>query len=90
MAALRSGLAAIARDPDHPLRRRLSGAARDLARRLGSLLAAADAARLRFSSVSTAPGAAAALVPLNPVSLARLLLPGPAAILPTSKTESVA
>jgi flagellar biosynthesis protein FlhF len=62
----------------------------DLARRLGSLLAAADAARLRFSSVSTAPGAAAALVPLNPVSLARLLLPGPAAILPTSKTESVA
>ena len=62
----------------------------DLARRLGSLLAAADAARLRFSSVSTAPGAAAALVPLNPVSLSRLLLPGPAAILPTSKTESVA
>jgi len=47
----------------------------DAARRLGSLLAAADAGRLRFANVSTDPHVAKGLSALNPVSLARLLLP---------------
>lgn len=47
----------------------------DMARRLGSILAAADAARIRFSDVSITPQVADGLSPLNPVSLARLIMP---------------
>jgi flagellar biosynthesis protein FlhF len=47
----------------------------DAARRLGSILAAADAAKLSFANVSITPHVAQGLSPINPVSLARLILP---------------
>lgn len=47
----------------------------DMARRLGSILAAADAARLKFCDVSINPNVADGLSPINPVSLARLIMP---------------
>ena len=47
----------------------------DAARRLGSVLVAADVARLKFCDLSMTPHVADGLRPLNPVSLARLLLP---------------
>ncbi len=47
----------------------------DMARRLGSILAAADAARMRFSDVSITPHVADGLSPINPLSLARLIMP---------------
>jgi flagellar biosynthesis protein FlhF len=47
----------------------------DAARRFGSLLAAADAASLGFSEVGIGPHIADGLAPINPVSLARLLMP---------------
>lgn len=47
----------------------------DMVRRLGSVLAAADAADLAFSDVSPSPTIVNGLRPVNPVSLARLLLP---------------
>lgn len=47
----------------------------DMVRRLGSVLAAADAAGLAFSDVSPSPTIVNGLRPINPVSLARLLLP---------------
>ncbi len=49
----------------------------DVARRFGSVLAAADAAGLSFSDVSVTPFVGQGLHPLNPVSLARLLLRDP-------------
>lgn len=63
----------------------------DMARRFGSLLAAADAGRLKFSNVSAAPAIGKGLTALNPVSLARLLLPEPPAISePSRATPSAA
>lgn len=47
----------------------------DAARRLGSILAAADAAHMSFAHVSVTPHVANGLAPINPVSLARLILP---------------
>ncbi|MGH6948174.1 MAG: GTP-binding protein [Kiloniellales bacterium] len=47
----------------------------DLTRRLGSVLAAAEAGGLAFAAIGTAPTIADGLLPINPVSLARLLLP---------------
>ncbi len=47
----------------------------DLARRFGSLLAAAHASRLALSDVSVSPNIGDGLRSLNPVGLARLLLP---------------
>jgi len=47
----------------------------DMARRVGGVLAAADAARLAFSEVSITPHIADSLSPINPVSLARLIMP---------------
>lgn len=47
----------------------------DMVRRLGSILTAADASGLPFCDVSVTPDIAAGLRPINPVSLARLLLP---------------
>ena len=47
----------------------------DAARRLGSVLVAADTAKLKFCDLSVTPHVAEGLTPINPVSLARLLLP---------------
>ena len=47
----------------------------DMTRRLGSILAAADAGRLSLSDVSITPGVAEGINPINPVSLARLIMP---------------
>jgi flagellar biosynthesis protein FlhF len=47
----------------------------DLARRLGGLLSAAQAGRLAFAEVSVTPRIAEGLTPINPIALARLLLP---------------
>lgn len=47
----------------------------DAARRLGSVLAAADAGDLAFAEVSVAPQVASGLALINPMSLARLMLP---------------
>lgn len=55
--------------------RRMIATRLDIARRLGSVLAAADAGRLAFAEVGIGSGVADGLAPLNPVSLARLLLP---------------
>ena len=47
----------------------------DLSRRLGAILAAGDAGNLAFSDVSVTPHVADGLTPINPVSLARLIMP---------------
>lgn len=47
----------------------------DIARRLGSILAAADSAKLIFANAGTGANVAKDLTPLNAVSLARFLLP---------------
>ena len=47
----------------------------DLARRLGFMFSAAKAGEMRFSHVSTSAGVAEGFVQINPMSLARLLLP---------------
>lgn len=54
---------------------RLIASKLDLARRLGGLLSAAEAGGLAFAAVGTAPTIADGLLSINPVSLARLLLP---------------
>lgn len=50
----------------------------DTARRLGGLLAAADAADLHLADVGTGPHLADGLAPLNPLAFARLLAAAPA------------
>jgi flagellar biosynthesis protein FlhF len=47
----------------------------DMVRRVGSILAAADAARLKFCDVSITPYVADGLSPINALSLARLIMP---------------
>jgi flagellar biosynthesis protein FlhF len=47
----------------------------DIVRRLGSVIAAAEATGLCLADVGIGPQVADSLVPINPVSLARLLLP---------------
>lgn len=47
----------------------------DMTRRLGAVLAAADAAQFMFCDVSINPHIANGLCPINPVSMARLLVP---------------
>ncbi|MDG2243660.1 MAG: GTP-binding protein [Rhodospirillaceae bacterium] len=47
----------------------------DMTRRLGSILAAADAGQLMFSEVSLNPHVANGLRAINPVSMARMILP---------------
>jgi flagellar biosynthesis protein FlhF len=49
----------------------------DTARRLGGLLTAAEAGKFAFAEVGTTSHVAEGLAPLNPVSLARLLLGAP-------------
>lgn len=57
---------------------RIVGTRLDIARRLGGILSATQAGNLALMAVSTSPNIGDALLPINPVSLARLLLPGPA------------
>lgn len=47
----------------------------DMARRLGGILAAADQGQLMFSEVTISPHVANGLVPINALSLAKLILP---------------
>ncbi len=56
---------------------RLLCARLDTARRLGGLVAGADAGRLAFSDAGTTASIAQGLAPLNPVGVARLLLREP-------------
>ncbi|HYC13841.1 MAG TPA: AAA family ATPase [Stellaceae bacterium] len=53
---------------------RMTATRLDLTSRLGSLLAAADAAKLAFAEAGTAPEIADGLLPLDPLLLARRLL----------------
>jgi flagellar biosynthesis protein FlhF len=55
--------------------RRLLATRLDIARRLGGLLSAAEVPGASFTEVSINPHVADGLSPINPVSLARLLLP---------------
>ncbi len=50
----------------------------DASRRLGGVLSAADAGRLALVAVGVSPSIGDGLAPINPVSLARLILPGAA------------
>ena len=59
----------------------------DMVHRLGSLLAAAHANEFSFCDAGLSPDVAEGLVPLNPVALARLLLPRSAAAGETSSLE---
>jgi len=59
--------------------RRLLATRLDMVHRLGSLLAAADLAGLGFSEVGVSASIADGLVALNPLKLARLILPDPVA-----------
>jgi flagellar biosynthesis protein FlhF len=52
----------------------------DMVRRLGSMLAAADAAKLTFCDGSTTPSVADGLTALDPMGLAKMLMPQPVAI----------
>ncbi len=52
----------------------------DMVRRLGSVLAAADAAKLAFCECSITPAVADGLNPLDPLGLAKMLMPEPAHI----------
>jgi flagellar biosynthesis protein FlhF len=47
----------------------------DTSRRLGAILAAGEAGNLAFSDVSVTPQVADGLKPINPVSLARIIMP---------------
>ena len=47
----------------------------DMVRRLGSILAAADEAQLALTDCSNTPSVAEGLAPLNPTSLAQMLMP---------------
>jgi len=55
----------------------------DMTRRLGSILAAADAGQLMFSEVSINPHVANGLCAINPVSMARMILPPDKDLQPT-------
>jgi flagellar biosynthesis protein FlhF len=54
---------------------RLFASRLDTTRRLGGILAAADAAQLMFCDVSVNPHVAQGLCPISPVAMARLILP---------------
>ncbi|MHA1599510.1 MAG: hypothetical protein ACTSW2_01690 [Alphaproteobacteria bacterium] len=58
---------------------RMIGTRLDIARRLGGISSATQAGNLALMAVSTSPNIGDVLLPINPVSLARLLLPGLAA-----------
>lgn len=60
----------------------------DMARRLGGLLAAADAARMTIADVGITPHVAGGLATINPVSLARMILPHTADETSSAKTKA--
>jgi flagellar biosynthesis protein FlhF len=60
----------------------------DLVRRLGGVLAAATAGRFAFAEFGQSPEIAAGLAPVNPVSLARLLIGAPSTASATSESLS--
>ncbi len=70
--------------------RRLLVTRLDMARRLGGILSAADAARLKFCDVSINPNVADGLSAINPVSLARLIMPDLAANQPIPQATEAA
>ncbi len=59
----------------------------DMTRRLGAILSAADAGQLMFSEVSLTPHVATGLCALNPVSMARLILPPEEELQPYAEEE---
>jgi flagellar biosynthesis protein FlhF len=61
----------------------------DMVRRLGSVLAAVEAAGLAFSDVSPSPNIVNGLRPINPVSLARLLLSPEAGLSSDTKNSNL-
>jgi flagellar biosynthesis protein FlhF len=63
--------------------RRMIATRLDMSRRFGSLLAAAAAGQLAFAGVGISPFVADGIAALNPLSLARLLLPATAAVAAT-------
>ncbi len=58
----------------------------DTTRRLGAVLASAEAGQLAFSDVSASPHVASGIAPISAISLARLLLPPPAVVEPRDET----
>lgn len=70
----------VAESTDHAAAFRALGATRliatrvDAARRLGGVVAAAEAGKLRFAEIGMSPQIADGLQPVNPVSLARLMM----------------
>lgn len=76
--------------------RRMVATRVDISRRLGNLLMAAEAAGLAFADIGLSPHVADGLTPVNPLSLARLLLPGdvevslpaPAAAIPDARRQA--
>lgn len=61
----------------------------DMTRRLGAILAAADAAQFMFSEVSINPHIANGLCQINPVSMARLLVPPDDRFAPSKRQETI-
>lgn len=59
----------------------------DMTRRLGSILSAADAGQLMFSEVSLNPHVATGLCAVNPVSMARMILPPEEELQPQPEEE---
>lgn len=80
--------AEIARIFSHMGVKRMISTRIDSARRIGSMLAAADAGRFAFAQISITPYVAQGLSSLNPLSLARLLLQYPFPHGPASKAEA--
>ncbi len=60
----------------------------DMTRRLGAIFAAADAGQLMFSEVSLNPHVATGLCAINPVSMARMILPPDEDLQPARFEES--
>lgn len=69
--------------------RRMIATRLDMSRRFGSLLAAAAAGGLAFAGVGISPFVADGLAALNPLSLARLLLPATAAAAATPSSSKL-
>ena len=60
----------------------------DMARRLGSMIAAAESGGLKFAEAGIAPRVAGGLEPLSAASLAQLLMRDPLALADKTKTET--
>lgn len=67
---------------------RILGTRLDMTRRLGAILSAADAGQLMFSEVSLNPHVATGLCAINPISMARMILPPDEDLQPARFEES--